>query len=84
MKARLLVALAALLAGDVFGADENPTGIRLVKEPSSDAVTLTVSEPIHLRIQDHSRSDSRKHDVVEKLPFTIEAAGRTSFWAAMS
>ena len=79
MKRRFLVAFVCLLACRVFGAEENPSGIRVIADRAGDVVTLSVTSKYVSEFTVTLEATLENMTSSRPVPFTVDAAGRTSF-----
>jgi murein DD-endopeptidase MepM/ murein hydrolase activator NlpD len=81
MKARLLLfVFLAFLARPVFGAeDENPSGIKIINEPTDDGVIVRVTSKYVSEFTVTLEANLENVTSSRPIPFTVDAAGRTSF-----
>jgi murein DD-endopeptidase MepM/ murein hydrolase activator NlpD len=79
MRSRLVLALLFLLPRYLWGADENPSGIRILPEQTDDGVTLRVASKYVSEFTVTLEADLENMTSSKSLPFTVDAAGRTSF-----
>lgn len=79
MKTRFLIALVALLAHPLFGAEDNHTGFRVIQKPSEDGVTLIMESDYCVEYTVTLEATLNNMTSSRPLPFTVDAAGRKSF-----
>jgi murein DD-endopeptidase MepM/ murein hydrolase activator NlpD len=78
VKHRILFGLVCLLASRVF-AEDNPSSIRVVKEQNGDSVTLRATSKYVCEFTVTIEASLENMTSSRPLPFTVDAAGRTSF-----
>jgi murein DD-endopeptidase MepM/ murein hydrolase activator NlpD len=79
MNRRCVLALLLLLARPVFGAEENPSGIRVVPDQTADGVTLSVTSKYASEFTLTLEAILENMTPSRPVPFTVDAAGRTAF-----
>lgn len=73
-------AVAALFLGELaFGAEADPTGIRVVKEDSGDTVTVSIKSKYASEFTVTMEATLTNTTPSRPVPFTVDAAGRSSF-----
>jgi murein DD-endopeptidase MepM/ murein hydrolase activator NlpD len=80
MNRHFLLALLLFLPGYLFGAEENPSSVQFVKEQTGDAVTLSVRSQYVCEFTVTIEATLENMTPSRPVPFTVEAAGRTSFF----
>jgi murein DD-endopeptidase MepM/ murein hydrolase activator NlpD len=75
----LIIALVALLSRPLFGAEENPTGFRFVKEQNGDVITVSVNSKYVSEFTITVEATLENMTSSPPVPFTVDAAGRSSF-----
>lgn len=79
MNRHLVLAVLLVLSRNLFADEDNPSGIRVVKEQNSDAVTLSVRSKYVSEFTITMEATLENMKASRPLPFTVEAAGRSSF-----
>ena len=74
-----LVLVALLLARAVFAEEENQTGFRVIQERSDDGVTLIMKSDYCVEYTVTLEATLKNMTSSRAVPFTVDAAGRTSF-----
>src|SRR2546423_11130434 len=74
-----LVLVALLLVRAVFAEEENQTGFRVVQERSDDGVTLIMKSDYCVEYTVTLEATLTNMTSSRPLPFTVDAAGRSSF-----
>jgi len=78
MKRLLLFAWICLLPCHLL-ADETPTGFRVIAEKSEDGVTLIMKSDYCVEYTVTLEATLKNMTSSRPLPFTVDAAGRSSF-----
>src|SRR2546421_4680202 len=81
MKRRFLFGLLFLLVCRVFAADDQ-TGFRVVQERSDDGVSLIMKSDYCIEYTVTLEATLKNMTSPRPLPFTVDAAGRSSFMLA--
>lgn len=71
--------LLLLLPRHLCGAEENPTGIRVVKEETGDTVTVSIKSKYACEFTVTVEATLKNMTPSRPVPFTVDAAGRNSF-----
>ena len=79
MNRRFALALLLFLARPVLGAEENPSGIRVVNDQTADGVTLSVTSIYASEFTVTLEAILENMTPSRPIPFTVDAAGRRSF-----
>ena len=79
MSRRVLFALLLFLSRHLFGAEEDPTSVRFVKEQTADGVTLSVKSKYVSEFTVTMEATLENMTSSRPLPFTVDSAGRSSF-----
>ena len=79
MNSRCAFALVLFLTCPVFGAEENPSGIRVVNDQTADGVTLSVTSKYASEFTVTLEAILENMTPSRPIPFTVDAAGRRSF-----
>lgn len=79
MKTRFLFALLFVVSGSLFGAEENHTGFRVIEEKTENGVTLTMESDYCSEFTVTLEAELQNMTSSKPVPFTVDAAGRTSF-----
>jgi murein DD-endopeptidase MepM/ murein hydrolase activator NlpD len=79
MNRRFAFAILLFLTCPAFGAEENPSGIRIITEQHADGVTLSVTSKYASEFTVTLEADLENITPSRPIPFTVDAAGRTSF-----
>jgi murein DD-endopeptidase MepM/ murein hydrolase activator NlpD len=74
-----LVLVALLLARAVFAEEERQTGFRVIQERSADGVTLIMKSDYCVEYTVTLEATLKNMTSSRPLPFTVDAAGRSSF-----
>ena len=74
-----LVLVALFLAPALFAAEENQTGFRVTQERDDDGVTLVMKSDYCVEFTVTFEATLKNMTSSRPLPFTVEAAGRSSF-----
>jgi murein DD-endopeptidase MepM/ murein hydrolase activator NlpD len=75
----LFFAFLLLFPRYLFGAEADPTGIRVVKEDSGDTVTVSIKSKYASEFTVTVEATLNNMTPSRPVPFTVDAAGRTSF-----
>jgi murein DD-endopeptidase MepM/ murein hydrolase activator NlpD len=75
----IIFALLLFSSRPLFGAEENPSGIRVVKEQNSDGVTLSIRSKYASEFTVTLEATLENMTSSRPLPFTVDSAGRSSF-----
>lgn len=75
----IVVALLVLLSRPLTGAEEQPTGFRVVEERRGDTTTLTIKSDYACEFTVTFEATLKNMTASRPLPFTEDAAGRSSF-----
>ena len=68
-----------LLARTLFAAEDNHTGFRVIAERSDDGVTLVMKSDYCVEFTVTLEATLKNMTSTRALPFTVDAAGRSSF-----
>jgi murein DD-endopeptidase MepM/ murein hydrolase activator NlpD len=79
MKRHFVFALLLILSRHLFGAEELPANVRFVKEQTGDVITLSVKSNYVSEFTVTVEATLENMTPSRPVPFTVEAAGRTSF-----
>src|SRR2546423_2532747 len=79
MRTRAISIFVALVARAVFAADDNQTGFRVVQEKTNDGVTLIMKSDYCIEYTVTLEATLQNMTSSRPLPFTLDAAGRSSF-----
>jgi murein DD-endopeptidase MepM/ murein hydrolase activator NlpD len=79
MKKRVLFAFLLFFSRHLFGAEENLTGIRIVKEQTGDVITLSITSKYLSEFTVTLEATLENMTSSRPLPFTVDSAGRSSF-----
>src|SRR3954471_5977918 len=74
-----LVFVALLVARVLFAAEEDQTGFRVIQERSDDGVTLIMKSDYCVEYTVTLEATLKNMTSSHALPFTVDAAGRSSF-----
>jgi murein DD-endopeptidase MepM/ murein hydrolase activator NlpD len=75
----VLLLLFVAVSRQLFGAEDNPTGFRVVQERSADGVTLIMKSDYAIEFTVTLEATLTNMTSSRRLPFTVDAAGRSSF-----
>ena len=75
----IIAALLVLLSRQLLGVEENQTGFRIVKERDGDTTTLIMKSDYACEFTITFEANLKNMTASRPLPFTEDAAGRTSF-----
>jgi murein DD-endopeptidase MepM/ murein hydrolase activator NlpD len=79
LKRNFVFALVLFLACAALGAEENPSGIRVITDQTDDGVILRITSKYVSEFTLTLEADLENMTPSRSIPFTVEAAGRTSF-----
>lgn len=79
MKPRLLFALLFVVSWPLLGAEENQTGFRVLEDRTENGVTLKVESDYCSEFTVTLEAELQNMTSSTPVPFTADAAGRTSF-----
>src|SRR2546423_3624756 len=79
MKKRFVLIVAALVARAAFAAEETQTGFRVLQEKTNDGVTLIMKSDYCIEYTVTIEATLTNMTSSRAVPFTVEAAGRSSF-----
>jgi murein DD-endopeptidase MepM/ murein hydrolase activator NlpD len=79
MKTALLLVVALLLPRALFAEEENQTGFRVIQERTDDGVTLIMKSDYCVEYTVTLEATLKNMTSSRPVPFTVDAAGRTSF-----
>ena len=79
MKNRFVLILAALVARAAFAAEDTQTGFRVIQEKTNDGVTLIMKSDYCVEYTVTVEATLTNMTSSRALPFTVDAAGRSSF-----
>lgn len=73
------MALLVLLSRPLAGAEDSPTGFRLVKERDGDTTSLIIKSDYACEFTVTFEANLKNTTASPPVPFTVDAAGRSSF-----
>src|SRR2546429_5174380 len=79
MQRRLILVFVALLARGVVAGEDPRTGFRVIQEKTSDGVTLIMQSDYCVEYTVTLEATLKNMTSSRPLPFTVDAAGRSSF-----
>ncbi|MDP9098332.1 MAG: M23 family metallopeptidase [Verrucomicrobiota bacterium] len=79
MKIRLLLFVVVLCGRSILAAEDNHTGFRVVQEKTSDGATLIMKSDYCSEFTVTLEANLKNMTPSRPVPFTVDAAGRTSF-----
>lgn len=79
MKRGLVSALLLIAFRPLFGAEDNQTGFRVIKQETDDGLTLVMKSDYCSEFTVTLEGELQNATSTPRLPFTADAAGRTSF-----